>query len=121
LVFPLVFGIQSFKPCFDNAELSLKITFGLLELPGSADCIIQLSGLDLKLRNLLRVLSVSRKEISILLLVDLQVFGDCFVFSKRNCNSQLLIELFELEGSISLPFFELVDSLHTGDLHLTHF
>jgi len=42
------------------------------------------------------------------------------VISVGHCHSQLLIELLQLEGCISLPLLEGIDSRHAADLELSH-
>ena len=42
------------------------------------------------------------------------------MISVGHCHSQLLIELLQLEGCISLPLLEGIDSRHAADLELSH-
>ena len=101
-------------------ELSVKVVFTLLEFSLLAYTVSESGEPTLQLVDLVSILGIPDHVVSVLLLVDLQFLRDCLVISIGHCHSQLFIELLQLEGGISLPLLERIDSCHAADLELSH-
>ena len=106
LIHVSVVWIDTLKSGSDLLELSIKVILALLEFSLLPDRVSKISEPTLEVVDLISILSIPDHVVSILLFVDFKILGDRLMIRVWHCDSELLVELLELEGGISLPLLE---------------